>query len=335
LKVLLVNNLKAGRGDSRLYDYVRELNLQGAEVMLRSIGDGRSLEHALRDAEDFDRVVTAGGDGTASAASYILRDSGIPLLPYPAGTANLLAMNLGIPLDPVRCADTTLGGKLARVDLGELNYRREHRPPGGIERRSSVRAQPRTRMGFAIMAGAGFDATIMEGAQGLKGQIGAGAYLVAAIQNIEPQMAAITLDLDGKTVETEGSAVLLVNFARIQFDLTVTHDSDAQDGLLEVVVIKAKHVTELLPMVMAALLDRIITYPDRSQAITVVPEPPNGSSTVSRLLLLLRIARSTNSTGLVVGWRSLTCGFLMNHTSPWSRSRQSRSSPPASPRSVR
>jgi diacylglycerol kinase family enzyme len=267
VKVLLVNNLKAGQGEARLYDYLRELNVRGTEVTLRPVDEERTLDHALRDAEDFDRVVTAGGDGTASAAAYILRDTGVPLLPFPAGTANLLAMNLGIPLDPVRCADTTLQGKLVRVDLGELNYRREDRPPDGIERRRTARAVHRTRMGFAIMAGAGFDATIMEGAQSLKSQIGAGAYLVAAVQNIEPQMARITLELDGKTVETEGSAVLLVNFARIQFDITVTHDSDAQDGLLEVVVIKARNVTELLPVVMAAWLDRIITYPDRTQAL--------------------------------------------------------------------
>lgn len=267
MKVLIANNLKAGQGDARLYDYVRELVGRGAEVTLRSCSDARSLEHALRDAEDFGRVVTAGGDGTASAAAYLLRDSGIPLLPYPAGTANLLAANLGIPLEPARCAETTLAGRLTRVDLGELDFRREHRPPGGAERRRTPRAPARTRMGFAIMAGAGFDASIMEGAQALKSQIGAGAYLIAAVHNIEPQMAAITLELDGKTVRTEGSAVLLVNFARIQFDITLTHDSDASDGLLEVVVIKAKHVTELLPAVMAALLDRIITFPDRSQAI--------------------------------------------------------------------
>ena len=41
--------------------------------------------------------------------------------------------------------------------------------------------------------------------------------------------------------------------------------------------------------------------PVRSQAINVVPDPPNGSSTVSRLLLELRSARSTNSTGFIVG----------------------------------
>src|ERR1039458_5383111 len=59
--------------------------------------------------------------------------------------------------------------------------------------------------------------------------------------------------------------------------------------------------------------------PDFSQAINVVPEPPNGSSTVSRPLLLFLMARSTSSTGFIVGCRSFTEGFLMNQTSPWSR----------------
>lgn len=282
MKVLLVNNLKAGQGDARLYDYVRELNARGAEVTLRSMGDGRTIEHALRDAEAFDRVVTAGGDGTASAAAYLLRDTGIPLLPYPAGTANLLSMNLNVPLEPARCADVTLEGRLVKVDLGEIDYCREHRAIAGKERRRTPRGAAPTRMGFANMAGAGFDASIMEGARTLKPQIGVGAYLVAALHNLEPQIAQIRLTLDGCTVETEGSAVLLVNFARIQFDIEITHDSDAQDGLLEVVVIKARHVADLLPAVLAAFLDRIVTYPDRSQAIDtyrarsveVVCDPP-------------------------------------------------------------
>jgi diacylglycerol kinase family enzyme len=73
------------------------------------------------------------------------------------------------------------------------------------------------------------------------------------------------MDLDGRRIETEGSAVLFVNFARIQFDLSITHDSDATDGQLEIVVVKARHVTDLLPVVMAAMLDTVVSYPSRSQ----------------------------------------------------------------------
>ena len=69
--------------------------------------------------------------------------------------------------------------------------------------------------------------------------------------------------------------------------------------------------------------------PAFSHAISVVPEPPNGSSTVSRPLLLLRMARSTNSTGFIVGCRSFTTGFFTNQTSPWSRAPHQKWSVPS------
>jgi hypothetical protein len=48
----------------------------------------------------------------------------------------------------------------------------------------------------------------------------------------------------------------------------------------------------------------------------VDPDPPKGSSTMSRVLLELRIARSTSATGFIVGCRSFLAGLSMNHTSP-------------------
>lgn len=266
MRVLVVNNDKAGQGDAGLYDYIRELSRAGAEVTLRPLAAEGGLERALRDAEDHDRVVASGGDGTVSAAARLLRNTGIPLLPYPAGTANLIALNLRVPLDPVLLAEATLGGRLLRTDLGEIVFEpsRETVP---LDRRRRPRNMARRRIAFTGIAGAGFDADIMAGARDLKGILGAGAYLVAAMHNIEPTIGTVELHLDGRHVETEASAVLLVNFGTIQFDLAVTHDSDGTDGLLEVVVIKARHVTELLPAVMAAMLDRIVDFPDRTQVI--------------------------------------------------------------------
>lgn len=266
MRVLVVNNLRSGQGDAGLYTYVRELSRAGAELSVRPITSEGGLEDALRDAEDHDRVVAAGGDGTVSATAHFLRGTGIPVLPYPAGTANLIALNLKVPLDPARLAETTLGGRLLRTDLGELAY--EPAPAAlPVERRRHPRNGRKRRIGFTGMAGAGFDAEIMEGAQKLKSVLGAGAYLVAAMENIEPTVARLAMELDGRKVETEGSGVLLVNFGTIQFDLSVTHDSDGADGLFEVVVFKTRHVTELLPVVMAAMLDQIVDFPDRSRAI--------------------------------------------------------------------
>src|SRR5262249_49539352 len=59
--------------------------------------------------------------------------------------------------------------------------------------------------------------------------------------------------------------------------------------------------------------------PVRSAAISVVPEPPNGSSTPSPLRELLVIARTTSSTGFMVGCSSDRLGRGISHTSSRSR----------------
>jgi diacylglycerol kinase family enzyme len=268
VNILMVSNLRSGLGDPGLYEFVRELGEHRVEVTLRFLSEGADLGHLLRDASDYSRIVAVGGDGTVSAVAYALRGTGLPLLAYPAGTANLLARNLKLPMDPAELALSTIAGRTVSIDLGELVVP----PQQGLAEQ---------RVGFAIAAGAGFDATVMESAQALKTTLGEGAYIIGALQNLAPTVARFTLDLDGKTIETEGIAVLLVNLAHIQFDLAVAHGSDAQDGLLEVVVLKTKTVTGLLPAVWAALMDRLQEHAERpgleihtASAIRIESDPP-------------------------------------------------------------
>lgn len=250
MNVLMVSNLHSGLGDPSVYEFIRELGSHRAEVTMRFMSEGTDLGHLLRDAHEYARIVAAGGDGTASAVAYQLRDTGIPILAYPAGTANLLARNLRLPVNPVDLALTTIAGRTVSIDLGELAV-----PSHG----------PRAAryIGFTIAAGVGYDAAVMETAQGLKQTLGEGAYIIGALQNLAPTVARFMIELDDTTIETEGIAVLLVNLARIQFDLEVAHGSDAQDGLLEVVVLKTRTAAGLLPAVWAALVDRLGDHPQR------------------------------------------------------------------------
>jgi diacylglycerol kinase family enzyme len=250
LNILIIDNPRSGFGDLGLLDFVRELGTHHAEVTIRALVEDADIEDLLRDADSFDRVIAAGGDGTVSAVAYALRDSGIPLLAYPAGTANLIARNLRLPFDTTELAQATMAGRTISIDIGELTV------PAGAGRTALT-------LGFAIAAGVGYDASVMEAAQGLKPTLGEGAYIVGALQNLAPTVARFTIDLDDQTIETEGIAVLLVNLARIQFDLDVAHGSNAQDGLLEVVVLKTKTAAGLLPAVWAALLDRLQDHPKR------------------------------------------------------------------------
>lgn len=251
MRVLVVVNDRAGAGDSGLYQFVRHLGLRGCEVVLRYLSEDMPAEAFVTDVTDFDRTVVAGGDGTASAICYATRDTGVPVLPYPAGTANLLAANLGLPTDPPALCDIVMSGSAVTFDLGELEY------DNGSEL---------VKSGFAIIAGAGYDAKIMQDAEPLKPAFGAAAYLVSAVTNIAPQLAQFRLVLDGREVTSEGIAVLIVNFARIQFDLPVTPGTDPRDGTFEVAIVRTRTPVGLLPVITAALLDRSGDHPHRSSS---------------------------------------------------------------------
>ena len=73
-----------------------------------------------------------------------------------------------------------------------------------------------------------------------------------------------------------------MNFAKIQFDLAVTHDNLPRDGELGVVVLKGKTAIDLLPALVATVLDRDGEHPDRTDSmeiytareVSVVADPP-------------------------------------------------------------
>ena len=86
-----------------------------------------------------------------------------------------------------------------------------------------------------------------------------------------------------------------------------------------------RSTSEMLPAlhddvhILRVEFDKRARRPARSAAIMVVPDPPNRSSTMSRLFDEFRMARSTSSIGFIVGCKSFFAGLSMNQTSPWSR----------------
>lgn len=243
MRVLCIINARAGQSDIGMYEFLKAVGQAGAEIAVRFVSGGKTLRDLVRDAETFDRIIAAGGDGTVTGVCYALRNTKIPIFAYPAGTANLLALNLRMPSDPERLASIALSGSITELDMGELSVGALGSPDRRIE-------------GFMVGAGAGFDAAIMEVAQHFKQSIGVAAYLVGALANLTPTVSHFTLTLDERTVETEGIAVLVANVARLQFDLPLIHDSNPSDGFFEVIVLRTRNAIELLPAVWATIIDR-------------------------------------------------------------------------------
>ena len=146
MKLLVINNLNSGYGEGAVYDFVRAIARDGDEVCLRSTDGSTDVTTMLDDAPSFDAVIASGGDGTVAAVSYVLANTSIPVLPFPAGTANLLALNLQSPNEPHALAKMVRAGLTLDFDLGEITVGDQS-------------------FGFVIMAGAGYDAAIMRDAK--------------------------------------------------------------------------------------------------------------------------------------------------------------------------
>ncbi len=136
----------------------------------------------------------------------------------PAGTANLLASNLGLPMDLPGAVDVALDGSRRLLDVGVLNGER-----------------------FAVMAGAGFDAVLMQNTnRALKDRLGRLAYLWSGARAIRSKSVRMRVDIDGRPLfDGRASCLLLGNFGTITGNLTVFAAAEPDDGLLEFAVVTA------------------------------------------------------------------------------------------------
>ncbi len=107
-----------------------------------------------------DLIIACGGDGTINEVISGMAGSQVPLMVIPAGTANVLAKEIGLPLDFVESTALLKTGLIRRIALGRL----DSRP-------------------FALMAGIGVDASVLSVLnEGWKRPLGEGAFWIAGFQ---------------------------------------------------------------------------------------------------------------------------------------------------------
>ncbi len=101
------------------------LEAAGHEVEVRVVSGGE-MQGALEAAfslDEADAVMIAGGDGSVSCAAALAMNGDKALAILPAGTMNLFARSLGLPLDLDQALEAHAGGDVRRVDMGTANGR--------------------------------------------------------------------------------------------------------------------------------------------------------------------------------------------------------------------
>ncbi|MFD5326042.1 diacylglycerol/lipid kinase family protein [Streptomyces sp. NPDC127092] len=186
----------------------------------------RSLEHAreiAREAGARGHVVLAvGGDGMAGCVGGALSGTDTVFGLVPAGRGNDFARALGLPTDAPRLAEVLLEGTPRAVDT--------------IEVESAAHA----RVCVLGSVYAGVDAVANRHANHSRLLRGAASYYVGGLRAVLAwKPATYRLTVDGERHERTGYTVVAANSGFYGFGRNIAPGARLDDGLLDVVVIKA------------------------------------------------------------------------------------------------
>ena len=211
---------------------------------------------ALKDGADL--LAVSGGDGTVIEAMSALIGTDIPIAVLPAGTGNLLSINLGIPITVPDAVDVALSGRPYMLDLARTGDGRY----------------------FAIMGGMGLDAQmIADTDRAAKDKMGKWAYFRAAFKNLPRRRAYIDIVLDDQPpLRRRAKTVLLANMGKITGGLSVMPTATPNDGLLDVGIVKAATLAHWMHLMGSALLGRAHQDPllevHQARKVTLRPRRP-------------------------------------------------------------
>lgn len=204
--------------------------IEGAETVFYETsiddpGQGQA-EQALREGADL--VMAAGGDGTVRMVASVLAGTDTRMGIIPAGTGNLLARNVELPLeDPGAAMAAALTGEDRQVDVGWLRT-------GG----SPAAALSAPRQIFLVIAGFGADAEMIGHTDPrMKKRIGWIAYVLGGVRSVLGRSVDVVVQLpDGSRHAHKARTVLLGNVGRLPGGLVLMPDATIDNGRLEVVV---------------------------------------------------------------------------------------------------
>ena len=183
------------------------------ETTPEDAGRGQTAQAVKEGAE---LVFVCGGDGTVMAAVTALAGTDVALAVLPAGTGNLLAANLGLGTDAATGVQVALDGGRRRIDVGAVEDQC-----------------------FAVMAGMGFDAQMLEGTSDTaKKAIGWLAYVGGAAKHLLDRPMRLIIQLDGGAVmHRRPRTVIIGNVGRLQGGVRLLSAAEPDDGKLDVAIL--------------------------------------------------------------------------------------------------
>ncbi len=175
-----------------------------------------------------DLIIAAGGDGTINEVASGMLNTSVPMAILPGGTANVLARELGLPINMDRAAAQISRLLPRRIAIGNLRL---------------PNADPRP---FLCMAGAGLDAEIVSRLNpDFKTRTGKFAYYVTGFAQVFRPLHEFEVSVDGKGYRA--SFALMSRVRNYGGDLEIARGASLLRDDFEVVLFRGTNSVKYLP----------------------------------------------------------------------------------------
>lgn len=211
-------------------DKVMKLHQEkGYQVVPYRIQKDKEIDEAFDIIDkDYNYVLVAGGDGTVDSVVNAMMNRGIdlPIGILPVGTANDFGKFIGIPSDVTKACNQILESEPKAVDIGKINDKY-----------------------FINVASSGLFTDVSQKTDlNLKNTIGKLAYYLKGIEEI-PNFRRLKVHLKSKEVDFDGEMYLILVFnGQTAGNFKLATRADVNDGYLDVIMIKAVPIIEILPL---------------------------------------------------------------------------------------
>lgn len=226
MKLLFVINPGSGSHDINLKEVIStHFSSKDVSVELFELPKNCSLEKIKQRIEQAkaDRVVAVGGDGTLKLIAECLLNTDVPIGVIPAGSANGMAKELGIPTEIKEALDLVVNGKPKKIHTVKLN---------------NEICIHLSDLGFNAYLVKKFD-TIPE-----RGMWGYAKATWHALWNHKRMQ--IELNIKGETIKSAAAMVAIANATMYGTGLKINPDGKLDDELFEIIVVKDYSYLEIL-----------------------------------------------------------------------------------------
>jgi diacylglycerol kinase family enzyme len=184
-----------------------------------------------------DLIVVAGGDGTVNEALNGILHSEVPLAVLPAGTANVLAAEIGIGTRMMRAAAQLHSWAPHRLAVGRIQNLHQERH-------------------FLLMAGAGLDAMIVYSVDAaMKRSFGKVAYWIAGLSQLGKALPEFEVRMNGHEIRC--SFALASRVRNYGGDLTIARNASLFNDDFEVVLFKGAHSLPYVKYMLGVITGRL------------------------------------------------------------------------------